>query len=361
MQVLRVPPFFLLFWAILGLSLGLPLFPALGSERTHGYDFECQSLIHPISGQAKSVREILGMFWDRIVPRPSGPLTFGVEIEGAYPRGQSVYTVPLIIRQVMHERFGFKEPIFRDDDLVYYTIPFLKYHRPSVWTIHEEETFPLLHASQFPLEVSTPILRDDEDLDMLDSVLRRLSMADFHAYPLGAGVHVHVGLPDASTDELKFLMIAFSLIQKRVLRFFSASNFRMPFVDMLPQPILNRLVDPTSQSDLAALDSFFVWLRGNARKNVAVNVLPLITQETIEFRLFNSTLQPRLVRFCVAFARRWLKAIREKDESLLTFLETASTSRSISVNALADFMGMHPDEVEFVMKQFNKELSRALD
>jgi hypothetical protein len=213
-------------------------------------------------------------------------------------------------------------------------------------------------------EVISPILDlspGSPDLEIYTSVMHELKYQGFKADPQSAGTHVHVGMPEPQVLELGVIARLFSQIQFDVFRYFGPRPGRSLYARPVPQDFLKSLhplVMHTRNVEVF-LEAYASSSTRTARHH-ALNLHALKRHGTVEFRMFNSTLDVAGLDLMIGFSHRLVHAVRNSDPKLMAYLESLEgqgadlfgVSKAIGID-----LGKHRD----VLKKLGTEFSKGID
>jgi hypothetical protein len=207
------------------------------------------------------------------------------------------------------------------------------------------------------VEVSTPILKTEADLQWLYAVLDDLKTGGLRAAPTRGGVHVHVGLPEPRSR--RALLVA--AVYMKVVQAIEWEWMRRLGVSGLRQ------LQPLSQLTVERIDSgpnelrvaFFSALRDFLLANPAgvqafldddrylprsdalpiplVRLQKLLNLGTIETTVWNSTLDPAEISGAVRFSRALASKLLAQDPPFMAFLRSGAP---LKVRSLYSALGL---------------------
>jgi hypothetical protein len=294
-------------------------------------------------------------FFRSFEPRGSDmpPLTVGIEIEGEVPNAVGMRGVAKAVaaRLQQHYKNVQIQPNTRS-----YRVYFGEREQKNFWTIEKDAS---IRASQTPVEISTPILKGPKDQEIFNEVLGDLRQLGFEARPASSGVHVHVGFDSAKGGEVAALAATFSEIENELRKRFSVARTRNHYIQATSDSLMHtlnqgRTDDPTG---------YLYRLQAAQDRYHALNLKALDKQGTIEFRLFNSTLNPEAIELMQDFSTRLVEGIRSQDPVLVKYL--THSKGEIDLDKVARILKMkiaHPaarKALKAIEKEARKEALRV--
>ncbi|MCH2535002.1 MAG: amidoligase family protein [Bdellovibrionales bacterium] len=279
------------------------------------------------------------------------PITVGIEVEALVPTKIGLSGIVKILESEIQKTYGEVFVDHRPDSLIEYRVSYYKSGTQYTYQVHRG--WHGTNKKFIDAEISSPIVRDKNDLDFFLNTLNILKRkVKLKAQPSQAGVHVHFGFSKTSEAELGFLITLFSVLEKQILQTFSTTNSRQ-----------NRYTNTSSESLLYYLQNTPVnQLRLNSmysvvsekKKNYALNILSLQKYETVEMRLFNSSVNASHVLQMVNFTVGFMNAVRSKDPRLTQFLMSNKNSHQLDLQELAKALDLP------ILSQSEKRALRAI-
>ncbi len=167
------------------------------------------------------------------------------------------------------------------------------------------------------MELASPKMYNQQDINLFHDILNQLKKEGKIKTSYTAGTHVHVGFPEAYPHEIALALSLFSAFQQQIYEAFSVlPERRRRHAEFIGNKVLSflREIDNNDFTIKDILDRF-------PTKNYSLNPEPLNRFDTVEFRLFNSSLNPEQIGQMINFAQAFIRAIREKDPQLLRLFE----------------------------------------
>jgi hypothetical protein len=152
--------------------------------------------------------------------------------------------------------------------------------------------------------------------------------------PSSAGVHVHVGVPGISALELAVLARAFASVERDLMRTLDVAEARRPYTQPTDPSLLD-FIDSREPASLSIPD----MLGTIAARDHALNLHSLAVHGTVEFRLFNSTLDPGELERYGELAMRLVERLRARDPTLIGYLTSGD---SLDSRGLFRALGLSP-------------------
>ena len=263
------------------------------------------------------------------------PITVGIEVEAMVPVKIGLSGIVNILMSEVKQRYGEVYLQHRPGGSIDYTLNYFKNGIKYTFQVHHG-----LYAAKehfIDAEISSPIIRDKEDLDFFLNIVYLLKKkAKFKPQPSQAGIHVHYGFTKTSPAELGFLMTLFSSLEKQIIQSFSTTpNRRDVYVNSTSDSLLYYLdKTPVSQMSVNGLQSVV------SEKSYALNILSLQKYQTVEMRLFNSSVNPTHIRQMVNFTVEFMNAVRRKDSRLTDYLVRNRNSEQLDLIELAQALNL---------------------
>ena len=287
-------------------------------------------------------------------------LTTGVEVEGAVPKSLGLEGLANAAYNSLSsmgldvERLFFLEPVSRS----YKTRVFLLRWNESGYDYELKITQDFSvrpEVGYSAVEVVSPILRHSKDAEVFLKLIEDLRAEGLKEEPNHSGVHVHVGVPDLSAAELGLIAWAFQLFDERLREQIHFSEHRAGYVNRQSEAEIE---------DLASGAVTDVGVKGFVNKHYAVkqnryvgiNLASLKKFGTIEVRLFNSSVNPRVLRFARHLARKLIGGVRSQNPDLLDVLVRAE-KEEVSSEELFEVIGLDLKRVKEVFTFMEEEMS----
>lgn len=311
------------------------------------------------------------------------PPTLGIEVEGLVPDKPALdnYALANLIKQQISTQHVMVNILASADNQVQY----YRAHQPTskLDELRQKTTPPYLYklvteASVSPppdwrsLELVSPILRDQQDLNTFYHVLTHLhTKARFTAAPMIAGVHVHIGFEQARIEELLLLGWLFALVEDQVYQRFRVFKSRDKWAAQTSkhtqeiyrsklqalQQMKAQAKTPPGQSLLSPYQAE-AWRQEllNSTDNHGLNFVNLDSLQTLEFRFANSTTHIHQIKALVQFVTALVRAVRSQDKKLIELLTQHhnSADATLSLDKLLAALGLELDASLFQHQQVDE-------
>jgi hypothetical protein len=265
---------------------------------------------------SESTAQIVKKLRHSYTPYKNNNETFGIEFEGIAPKELSFNSMAQKLEQQLKDVHGEKVV---EDFMVNKNLP--KSGAIS-YKVNGQLNKMIIKSEMFAtpvnlkaIEISSPVLSHDELTPFFNFLNKAASKNDLEAYPLGAGIHLHYGVPDLRYEEIRILYHLYFEIYEQLKRVFNIIEDERG-VSRLPSSLLYQL---ERSNKTGPIDKFPTGITNK-------ELLSYTYQEfgtTLEFRFANSSLNPYVLEYFVELNRRILKAIREKDKNFLDYLESS--------------------------------------
>lgn len=218
-------------------------------------------------------------------------------------------------------------------------------------------------TKEYSVELVTPILKYDEDIETLQELIRQLRAAGaVSESKLQCGIHIHIGAKDHTPNTLKNLVNLMASKEDLIYKSLQIDPARVRYCKKVNENLIETInkKKPKTLKDLADIwySEYGVESRNrhyHSSRYHGLNLHSTFTKGTIEFRLFNGTLHAGEIRsyivFCLAISHQ---ALTQK---------SASAKRTYTDNEKYTFrcwllrLGLIGDE----FKNCRQHLMKALD
>lgn len=223
------------------------------------------------------------------------------------------------------------------------------------WFIKTEPSIKGDHTNFIPLELNTPVIKSEEDLNnILDIVQELRNHFGLKIDPSDSGIHVRIDFNNASDSEIGELILSYSVLEETLIKAFSTHpKRRATYTKALPNEYVSEVIKSLSKKiPFTEVERLRQWL---TFKHHSLNLTDLFLQfssrpKTAEFRLFNATLDTELLNIMIKAPQRLITKIRSRDpkfykwlhsgnytpESLLEILDFDSESIKMLLNRVAE-------------------------
>lgn len=171
----------------------------------------------------------------------------------------------------------------------------------------------------YSVELVTPILKYDEDIETLQELIRKLRYAGaVSESKLQCGIHIHIGAKEHTPNTLKNLANLMASKEELIYRSLEIDPTRVRYCKKVNENLIGTInkKKPKTLKDLADIwySEYGVESRDrhyHSSRYHGLNLHSTFTKGTIEFRLFNGTMHAGKIRsyivFCLAISHQALK------------------------------------------------------
>lgn len=189
----------------------------------------------------------------------------------------------------------------------------------SILTRKKEDKKIVLASKHYSVELVSPILKYDEDIDILQELIRRLRKAGaISDSQYQCGIHIHIGANKHTPNTLKNLVNLMASKEELIYKSLEVDEERARYCKKLNENLIETINQrkPKTIQSLADIwyGDFGVENRNrhyHSSRYHGLNLHSTFTKGTIEFRLFNGTLHAGKIRsyivFCLAVSNQALK------------------------------------------------------
>lgn len=194
----------------------------------------------------------------------------------------------------------------------------------SIETMKKEKGRLVSADKSYSVELVTPILKYEEDIERLQELIRKLRHAGAVSESrLKCGIHIHIGAKDHTPNTLKNLVNLMASKEDLIYKSLQIDPSRMKYCKKVNENLIETInkKKPKNLSDLADIWYSEYGLESRSRhyhtsRYHGLNLHSTFTKGTIEFRLFNGTLHAGKIRsyivFCLAVS---CQALNQKSAS----------------------------------------------
>lgn len=245
------------------------------------------------------------------------PLKVGIEIEGSIPKQIDLKGIVENLHQTLRKTYP-RVIIRKISNLEEY---FLVYRNHSdqekIYQIHTDHS---IITSQTPFEIASPILTEPEDFIIFHEVIENLKKIGARSEPASAGVHIHIDFSNPHFGEVSSLAAIFAEIEEDLMMRFSTLETRKIYTRPTAEMIL-QFLDQANLSEFPdEYESIFWKIVEQQSRYHALNFKSYSRHGTVEFRLFNSTLNIQALQIIEDFAIKLVSALRNKNPALVEYL-----------------------------------------
>lgn len=280
----------------------------------------------------------------------------GIEIEGIAPKDVGLSGFAEVIRLKLADQYP-NVSIFFDKKRNSYELSEDQYRvvyekkdgRKLTWTIKEDRT---VVTRETPLEITSPILETAEDFQDFRDVVQSVHSLGAHSHPESAGVHVHVDFSRAEGADLAVLAAVFSEVEKELKNRFSTHASRECYTENTERTLLRVI----RSEDLDSKDYPLMNQLLDAQDRLhSLNLSAYVKQQTVEFRLFNSTFDLEALELMSDFALKLVKRVRTQDPKLVDYL--TKNDNPIKLDELSKVIGteLHQPQAQEVLNRILSE------
>lgn len=189
----------------------------------------------------------------------------------------------------------------------------------SIETVRKEKGRFVPADSSYSVELVTPILKYDEDIETLQELIRHLRHSGaVSESKLKCGIHIHIGAKDHTPNTLKNLVNLMASKEELIYKSLEIDPARVRYCKKVNENLIGTInkKKPKTLKDLADIwySEYGVESRDrhyHTSRYHGLNLHSTFTKGTIEFRLFNGTLHAGKIRsyivFCLAISHQALK------------------------------------------------------
>lgn len=174
-------------------------------------------------------------------------------------------------------------------------------------------------AKEYSVELVTPILKYDEDINTLQELVRQLRTAGAVSdSKLQCGIHIHIGAKEHTPNTLKNLVNLIASKEDLIYKSLEIDPARVRYCKKVNENLVETINKKKPKTLEALADIWYseygVENRGrhyHSSRYHGLNLHSTFTKGTIEFRLFNGTMHAGKIRsyivFCLAISDQALK------------------------------------------------------
>jgi hypothetical protein len=189
----------------------------------------------------------------------------------------------------------------------------------SIKTMKKENGKLTSADRSYSVELVSPILKYDQDIETLQEIIRQLRYAGaISESHLQCGIHIHIGAKEHTPNTLKNLVNLMAAKEDLIYKSLEIDPARVRYCQKVNEDLIETInkKKPKTLSQLADIwySGYGVENRGrhyHTSRYHGLNLHSTFTKGTIEFRLFNGTLHAGKIRsyivFCLAISHQALK------------------------------------------------------
>jgi hypothetical protein len=188
----------------------------------------------------------------------------------------------------------------------------------SIQTMKKEKGILISADTNYSVELVTPILKYDEDIETLQELIRQLRHAGaVSESKLQCGIHIHIGAKGHTPNTLKNLVNLMASKEDLIYKSLEIDPARVKYCQKVNEDLIETInkKKPKTLTQLAD-----IWYSGYGVENIerhyhtsryhGLNLHSTFTKGTIEFRLFNGCLNSSRIRaylvLCLAISHQAL-------------------------------------------------------
>lgn len=259
----------------------------------------------------------------------------GIEIEGSISDQMNLEGIAKLFQNQLKDRESSVNQKYRNGLGNYYEVVYQnKKGEEKAYRISRDLS---IVSKQIPFEIATPILKDPDDFEVFRLLVQELKKTKAKSETRTAGVHVHIDFSNPSFGETASIAALFSEIEEELMKRFSTTSTRRRYTKPTSTELLKILNEVKIDDILIANRQVWrVVLRGS--RYHALNLKAHFRYGTLEFRLFNSTLDLPALELMYDFASRLVIGIRAQNPELVAYL--VNQNGPIEVDKIAKILGM---------------------
>lgn len=205
------------------------------------------------------------------------------------------------------------------------------------------------------VELNSPKLYTQQDINLFYDILRILKTEGNAKTSYTAGVHVHIGFPEAHPHEIALALSLFAAFEQQIHNAFSVlPERRRKYAEFTEYKALSFLRKTDNNSFTIRDIQEPISIKGHG-----LNIISSFQKfGTVEFRLFNSSLSPRQIGQMIDFAQSFIRAIREKDPKLVKLVTENRKLEDLPFEQLAEAIGMETPSVPSAIRKRRASATR---
>lgn len=188
----------------------------------------------------------------------------------------------------------------------------------SILTMKKEKGTLVEAGKSYSVELVTPILNYDEDIETLQELVRQLRHAGaISESKLKCGIHIHIGAKEHTPNTLKNLVNLMASKEDLIYKSFDIDPARVKYCQKVNEDLIET-INKKKPKTISALED--IWYSSYGVENRerhyhtsryhGLNLHSTFTKGTIEFRLFNGCLHSGKIKsqivFCLAVSHQAL-------------------------------------------------------
>lgn len=196
------------------------------------------------------------------------------------------------------------------------------------------------------VEFKSPIMHTDLDTAVFNRVIDQLrGSAGLKATPNSSGIHVHIGADSLNSQELHRLIRLYGSVEDEVIKAFKTAETRKQYALPMSKNLKKLLSETTELNRQKAINATGSNILTSQQKYRALNLRTLNSFGTIEFRLFNSSVNATQLRDITRFCQELVEMVKRGDDAIvLDLIAKGETNPKAIIDALDGKIGALTDE-----------------
>ncbi len=269
--------------------------------------------------------------WNQPLEEPAPEPWIGVEVEALAPYEEAPEKVSYYLYAVIKRPSSCSDMDYQKQDTrcvlpqirgkKYYIMPNPRAF-DQIWESKIDTSIEPYSEGQSGVEIASPILKDDSEIANFRDVIPELTArAGLFAAPLTAGIHVHVNAGNNGEVDGILINLILAIVEDELRFVFRPSLQRM---NEAPSRYIDRVFHwhQSITGQISTTESDGNLLFQSPDKLVWVNLL--CTHGTIEFRLFNSSLDPQMLGWIIRFVKGLTQLVQTRDPDFFEKLNARS-------------------------------------
>ena len=189
----------------------------------------------------------------------------------------------------------------------------------SIKTVKKIDNRLVSANRNYSVELVTPILKNDEDIETLQELIRQLRDAGaISDSKYQCGIHIHIGANNHTPNTLKNLVNLMAAKEELIYKSFQINPSRVRYCKKVNENLIKE-INKKKPKNISQLADIWYSEYGAENRNRhyhssryhGLNLHSTFTKGTIEFRLFNGTMHAGKIKsyivFCLAVSHQALK------------------------------------------------------
>lgn len=281
----------------------------------------------------------------------------GVEIEAFLPKSYSREDVANKLAEILRSQAKDSSSVIisqnRDPTFgIIYEVSIDGNH----WFIKSEPSIKGVHQDFIPIELNSPVIKNEEDANNLLFVTQELkNHFGLKIDTSNSGIHVRIDFQNATDSEIGELLLSYSLIEETLIKTFSTHPHRREsYTKALPNEYINEVIKSLNKNiPLESIERLRHWL---TFKHHSLNLTDLFLRfssrpKTAEFRLFNATLDTDILSVIIKTPQRLVTKIRSRDPKFYRWLN----SRNFTPESLLEILDFDSESIKMLLNRVAEE------